>query len=103
MPNEGPNDSETDVVISGHALSPMVREDVGCNGHANTAVDFQARLRTSPQPTSLLRVSWQSNGDLHATVPSGIDPGLYDLDVAMPSGKVLTLPRAYRVVAPGDG
>src|SRR5215471_17241160 len=98
MPNEGPNDSETDVVISGHALSPLVREDVGCNGHAVTRVDFQARLRTTPQPTALLRVAWQPNGDLQAVVPAGIEPGLYDLDVAMPSGKVVTLLQAYRVL-----
>jgi hypothetical protein len=103
MPNEGPSDAETDVVISGHALSPLVREDVGCDGRAVTEIDFQARLRTTPAPTSLLRVVWQANGDLHATVPSGIMPGLYDLDVAMPSGKVVTLPQAYRVVEPGDG
>ena len=103
MPNEGPTNAETDVVISGHALSPLVHEDVGCNGHAVTNVDFQARLLTTPQPTSLLRVAWQSNGDLHATVPAGLEPGLYDLDVAMPSGKVVTLHQAYRVVAPGDG
>jgi hypothetical protein len=103
MPNQGPTDAETDVVISGHALSPLVREDVGCDGRAETRIEFGAQLRTSPAPTALLRVAWQSSGDVHATVPAGIAPGQYDLDVAMPSGKVVTLPQAFRVVAPGDG
>jgi hypothetical protein len=88
------------VVIAGRGLDPKVDVDVGCGGQARADARFAARVGAS----ALTDVVWRSPVELAATVPAGLPPGLYDVEVVTPAGARLVLAGAYRVLGPGgDG
>jgi hypothetical protein len=85
-PNEAPNNLDVTLVITG--------------------ADFQAVLSgtsvlTSPNVTlddfALPTVGWVTSTTLTATVPWGLEPGVYTLTVENPGGEKGTLPNAFTV------
>ena len=76
-PSSAPNDLETFIVITGTGF-----ED-GADAHL--------------EGTSLNDVSWVNDKRLEATVPWGMDPGIYDLVVVNPGGESDNLPDAFTV------
>jgi len=76
-PNEGPNDLDVQITISG-------------NGFAEGA---EARLGE----TSLINVVVINETSIEATVPWGMDPGVYTLIVTNPNSETGELPEAYTV------
>jgi photosystem II stability/assembly factor-like uncharacterized protein len=63
---------------------------------------FVATPTVSLGSTALTGVTWVSTTTLTATVPWGLDPGVYPLTVVNPDGGSVTLPNAY-TVTPGIG
>jgi hypothetical protein len=85
-PDSAPNDLETPVVIAGTGFA------AGLSG---------TLIVTSPaaylDSTLLENVSWVNSSTLHATVPWGLEPGVYTLTVTNPGGQSGSLPSAFTV------
>ncbi len=76
-PSSAPNDLDTPIVIIG--------------------TSFEDGADVLLEGTSLEDVSWVSDKRLEATVPWGMDPGIYDLTVANPDTQSGSLPDAFTV------
>ncbi|MBN1247697.1 MAG: IPT/TIG domain-containing protein [Anaerolineae bacterium] len=77
IPNTAPNDLDTPVVISGTGFA------VGCTVTLGSNV--------------LADVGWASENTISATIPWGVEPGIYSLKVENPDGGSGTLPNAFTV------
>jgi photosystem II stability/assembly factor-like uncharacterized protein len=86
QPDTAPNDLDTLVVISGTDFT------AGMSG---------TQVITSPMvyldSTELAEVVWVETTTLSATVPWGLDPGVYTLTVQNPDGETGILPNAFTV------
>jgi hypothetical protein len=76
-PSSAPNDLDTPIVITG--------------------TNFEDGADVLLDGTSLEDVSWAGDTRLEATVPWGLDPGVYALNVANPGGGSATLAEAFTV------
>jgi photosystem II stability/assembly factor-like uncharacterized protein len=76
-PTSAPNDLDTPIVITG--------------------TNFEDGADVLLDGTSLEDVSWAGDTRLEATVPWGMDPGVYDLTVVNPGGESDDLPNAFTV------
>jgi hypothetical protein len=76
-PSSAPNDLDTPLVITG--------------------TDFAAIPTVTLGSMVLEDVGWVSSATLTATVPWGMDPGVYTMTVANPDGITGTLPNAFTV------
>jgi photosystem II stability/assembly factor-like uncharacterized protein len=74
-PSSAPNDLDAPIVITG--------------------TSFEDGAGVLLDGTSLEDVSWVSGTRLEATVPWGMDPGIYDLTVVNPGGESNDLPNAF--------
>jgi hypothetical protein len=98
VPDRGSLAAAVPVRIRGTAFRARVSADFA--GAATGGVDsgYHALLGT----VALRDVALEPGGELAATVPAGLPAGSYDLTVIDPWGASGTLPRAYRVLYPGD-
>ena len=62
-----------------------------------TGTDFAANPTVSLGSTALTNVTWANSTTLTATVPWGLDPGIYDLRVVNPDGGSGSLASAFTV------
>lgn len=76
-PSSAPNDLDTSIVITG--------------------TNFEDGADVLLDGTSLEDANWLSGERLEATVPWGMDPGVYDLTVVNPGGESDDLPNAFTV------
>jgi len=78
-PNEGLNNQSVNVVITGAAFGSTPQVKLGSTTLQNVVMDSSTQLR--------------------ATVPAGLAPGTYDLNVINPDGKTVILAGAYTVTS----
>jgi photosystem II stability/assembly factor-like uncharacterized protein len=76
-PSSAPNDLDASIVIIGAGFAPVPTITLGS--------------------TVLAEVGWVSSATLTATVPWGLDPGVYTMTAANPDGITATLPNAFTV------
>jgi photosystem II stability/assembly factor-like uncharacterized protein len=85
-PNEAPNNLDTTIVITGTGFQAVVSG---------------TQVLTSPVVSldgfSLADIGWVSSSTLTATVPWGLDPGVYTATVMNPDGQFGSLPDAFTV------
>jgi len=81
------------LAIAGAGFRPRLRVDVG-SGEAAEDAGFRGKVG----PAAFDRVTIESAGELRATLPAGLGPGVYDLEIVTPEGERLTLPGAFRVI-----
>jgi photosystem II stability/assembly factor-like uncharacterized protein len=77
QPDAAPNDLDTAIVITG--------------------TNFEAGANVQLDDTSLAGVTWIGGTRLEATVPWGLDPGVYTATVVNPGGAPSSLPNAFTV------
>lgn len=95
-PGWGYNGEDTDILILGEDLYPQVR----VTGSSDFEVDrqFQAWLvDDGGLLTELDGVRMRTYSSLDATVPEGLETGLYGLQVLGPTGEVSSLSRVFEV------
>ena len=85
-PTSGPNDLDTAVTITGTGFIP--------DREGDTVI---APPLVTLGETQLKNVTWVSTTELEGTVPWGMDPGTYSLQVENPSGEPDSLSDAYNV------
>jgi photosystem II stability/assembly factor-like uncharacterized protein len=85
-PTVAPNDLDTPIVITGTGFSAEL---------SGTLVITQPTAYLGD--TSLEDVGWVSSATLKATVPWGMDPGVYTVTVTNPGGESGSLPDAFTV------
>lgn len=94
----GYNGTTTDVAIYGVDLYPTVSVRPG--DELEWDREFQAWLLDDEGGEHRLDgVSFRDYDELGATVPAGLDPGLYDLRVQTPDGAEVELPDAFQVTS----
>ena len=93
-PSWGYNGASTEVEIAGAQLFPQVE----VSGADAVQLDhrFEARLR-GPTTQALSEVVALDFETLTATVPAGMPPGAYDLELVAPTGEVARLEAAFAV------
>ncbi len=93
-PDRGWTGEDTRVSIVGEHLLPAL--DLGAADPVDA--EFEAWIEATPRQRlrGIELVDYQS---LSATVPSGIEPGVYDLVVTTPTGGEATLTEAFRVTS----
>jgi hypothetical protein len=93
-PSWGYNGAATEVEITGVQLFPQVE----VSGADAVQLDhrFEARLR-GPTTQALSNVVALDFESLTATVPAGMQPGAYDLELVAPTGEVARLEGAFAV------
>lgn len=97
-PTWGYAGERTDVEISGEGFFPGVVVDPSDADGGRVEGTFQVWLETDP-PTALPGVVHQGYDRLHAEVPEGLAPGVYDVRVQAPSGAEDVLPGAFTVTS----
>ena len=85
-PNSAPNDLDIPIVIIGTGFTPELSE--------SSAITLPT---ISLNDTSLVDVSWISSTEMTATVPWGLDPGIYTITVTNPDGQFGSLPNAFTI------
>lgn len=88
----------TEVEIAGERFFPGVIVDPSDDDGGRLEGTFEAWLETDP-PTELTGVEHRGYDRLHADVPSGMTPGVYDLRVRAPSGAEDVLEDAFTVTS----
>ncbi|MHB8879309.1 MAG: hypothetical protein ACYC8T_36910 [Myxococcaceae bacterium] len=104
-PAETGDPQGVEVEISGEDFDAWVRTDFGSRRRSLLDASFSAALRPQDPAgaeVALEEVRLVSQGSLLARVPAGVEPGLYDLGVVDPGGRVGVLPGAFRVVTPAQ-
>ena len=95
-PNWGYNGEDTDVVLIGEDFFPQVR----VSGQDDFEVDRQYHawfVGTDGDAHELDGVAMRSYTELDATVPTGLDPGLYDLRLVGPTDELVSMTNAFEV------
>lgn len=96
-PASGWNGEPVEVLVDGTGFYPGVTS-TAADGGAQVERDFVLQLLDRGEPVATLtEPALLSVDQLTARVPSGIDPGRYDLQVTSPRGYSATLPRAFTV------
>lgn len=91
-PARGWTGEATPVTITGSNLFPIV----SLGAPDPVSGDFEAWLMASP-PVRLEAVTYTDSEHLSATVPAGVDPGVYSLAVRTPDGGEVTQSEAFKV------
>lgn len=94
------NGEAATIALVGHDFWPQVAVDTR-DGAASVNPSYEARLvgpvGSAAQTVPLLGVGIVSDERLTATVPAGLPPGLWTLEVESPSGSVSSVPGGFRV------
>jgi hypothetical protein len=90
-PASGYPGAALDVVIRGDGFALRAYQDAGSPRLAST-------FRAWVGGVELADVAWASAGELRATLPAGLSPGLYDVAVEDPYGRRGSLPGGFRVL-----
>ncbi len=104
-PSQASAEAEVPLQIHGEHLVPRVRADFKQRAGSSLDATFTASLvPADPALPSipLLAVALTAPGTLAATVPSGLEKGLYHLEVVDPAGQAGLLEGAYRVVTSAE-
>ena len=100
-PAQGPAAAATPVEISGVGFDATVKTDYGDGSGSTIQATFAVRLLPwdgSP-PVDLAPVAFTQRRTLTATVPAGLVPGRYDVQVTDPSGRSGALPDGFEVTS----
>lgn len=100
------NGAEVPIELVGERFYPSLNVNVFDRQDSSANAAFVLRLRMEQgaegvelaEPVELLDVQVLSLQRLRATVPAGIEPGVYRLDLVSPYGETATLPSAVTVV-----
>lgn len=92
QPSRGWTGEPTAVTIAGESLLPVV----SLGSPDPVSGDFEAWLLADP-PVRLDGVSYADAEHLLATVPAGVEPGLYGIEVRTPGGGEATRAESFRV------
>lgn len=101
VPPQGPASVVTPVEITGVGFDADVKTDYGDGAGSGVQAVFVARLLPwdgSPA-VDLSPVALTQRRSLTATVPAGLAPGRYDLEVVDPAGRPGLLPDAFEVTS----
>lgn len=103
-PPQGTVADPLEVEITGHGLQPSLETDFQKGGNSTLDAQFKARLVKSGGGATieLTQVTFTPRRTLTATIPAGLEKGLYDLVVVDPSGRAAQLTDAFRVVTPAE-
>ncbi len=93
-PDRGWTGEDTRVSIAGEHLLPAL--DLGATDPVDT--EFEAWIEAEPRQR-LRGIELSDYQSLSATVPAGIEPGVYDLFVTTPTGAEAMLTEAFRVTS----
>lgn len=99
-PTEAPSALETSLRITGSSFEPEVLADLDRPGQSDVDASFTVTLVSGSTRIDLGEVERLSSSELSATLAAGAAPGLYDVEVRDPRGKVGSLPAAFVVYVP---
>jgi len=86
---------ETTVTIRGDGFDPKLVSKVGCGGETIDLDDgFEVLLDDEP----LGGFEWIDSSTMRGRVPPDMDPGMYDVTVADPDGRIAVLEDAFEVL-----
>lgn len=96
-PAWGYNGETTEIAVAGENFFPTVVVGEAADGGGRIEGTFQAWLEDTAGSHAVEEVRHLGYDRLAGEVPAGIEPGVYDLRVRVPSGLEATLPGAFTV------
>lgn len=95
-PGVVPQTEATDVRVLGRHFAPRVHANF--DGESQVDSGFELRVHGLTTAQALASVTWTSESELHARVPTWLPAGFYDLSLLDPHGRTARLAGAIEIV-----